>query len=281
MQFRKHAAIGLMAATALVGAVATVPSAASASGLAPVPVVQVHVTNNSVQVGAHNVITAGRTIFHVTTGKGVHQINIVRLKKGYTLPQFGQDIGKAFGGDVKAINRVDRRTVLRGGTEAGPKHPGAFSANLPAGTFYFIDVNTNALSQVRVVGKATPRQSIPNGGTISLYTYGFQTDRPALARHGWVHLVNKADQPHFVQFQQVKESTTNAQVRSYFDHHAQGRPSWGLPTNFGTGVLTQGQSGDVYLNLPPGKYLIACFWPDFMTGMPHAFMGMWKLIHLK
>ncbi len=281
MQFRKHAAIAVAVTAAVTGSLATVPSAAGAAGLAPVPIVQVHVTNKGIQVGAHNTVTAGRTIYHVTTGKGVHQINVVKLKKGYSLPQFGQDIGKAFGGDVKAINRVDRRTVLRGGTEAGPKNPGAFTANLPAGTFYFLDVNTNKFAAVKVVGKATPRKNVPNGGTIGLYTYGFTTDRPALTHAGWVHLVNNADQPHFVQFQEVKESTTNAQVRSYFKHHAQGQPSFGLRPNFGTGVMTQGQNSDVYLNLPAGKYLIACFWPDFKTGMPHAFMGMWKLIHLK
>jgi hypothetical protein len=281
MQFRKHAAIGLMAATAVAGSLATVPTAAGAAGLAPVPIVQVRDTHNGVKVGANNTITAGRTIFHVTTDKGAHQLNIVKLKKGYTLPQFGQDIGKAFGGDVKAINRVDRRTVLRGGTQAGQKNPGAFTANLPAGTFYFIDVDTNQLAAVKVVGKAIPRKHVPTGGTISLYTYGFQTDRPALTTGGWIHLANHADQPHFVQFQKVKEGTTNAQVRRYFKSNAHGQPSFALRPNFGAGVLTQGQNGDVFVNLPPGKYLIACFWPDFRTGMPHAFMGMWKLIHLK
>jgi hypothetical protein len=281
MQFRKRVAIALAASAAVAGSLAAVPIAAGAAGVAPVPVIPVHVTNNGIKVGANNTVPAGRSIFHVTTGKGVHQVNIVRLKKGYSLPQFGQDIGQALSGNVKAVNRVDRRTVLRGGTEAGPKNPGAFTANLPAGTFYFIDVNTNKFVAVRVVGKSTPRQSVPNGGTIGLYTYGFTTDRPALTRQGWVHLVNNADQPHFVQFQEVKESTTNAQVRHYFKSGARGNPSWGLRPNFGTGVMTQGQNSDVYLNLPAGKYLIACFWPDFKTGMPHAFMGMWKLIHLK
>ena len=280
MQFRKHAAIAVAASAAVVGTLAAAPTAADAARLAPVPVVPVHVTNKSIQVGAHNTIVAGRTIFHVTTGKGVHQINIVKLKKGYSLPQFGQDIGAALSGNVKAVNRVDRRTVLRGGTEAGPKHPGAFSANLPAGQFLFIDVNTNKFRFVKVVGRQTPRQQVPSGGTIGLYTYGFVTNKPTLPHMGWVHLVNNADQPHFVQFQEVKESTTNAQVNRYFKGGAKGQPSWGLRPNFGTGVMTNGQNGDVYLNLPPGKYLIACFWPDFRTGMPHAFMGMWKLIHL-
>jgi hypothetical protein len=26
---------------------------------------------------------------------------------------------------------------------------------------------------------------------------------------------------------------------------------------------------------------VMCFWPDDETGMPHAFMGMWKLISLR
>jgi hypothetical protein len=281
MQFRKHAAIAVAATAAVVGTLAAAPTAADAARLAVVPVVPVHVTNKSIQVGAHNTIAAGRTIFHVTTGNGVHQVNIVKLKKGYSLGQFGQDIGPALGGNVKAINRVDRRTVLRGGTEAGPKHPGAFSANLPAGKFLFIDVNTNKFTFVKVVGRQTPRQQVPSGGRIGLYTYGFVTNKQTLPNVGWVHLVNNADQPHFVQFQEVKGSTTNAQVRHYFKTGARGNPSWGLRPNFGTGVMTQGQNSDVYLNLPAGKYLIACFWPDFKTGMPHAFMGMWKLIQLK
>jgi hypothetical protein len=33
-------------------------------------------------------------------------------------------------------------------------------------------------------------------------------------------------------------------------------------------------------DLPAGEYLLACFWPDRFTGMPHFFMGMWKLINL-
>jgi hypothetical protein len=31
-------------------------------------------------------------------------------------------------------------------------------------------------------------------------------------------------------------------------------------------------------DLPAGKYFIACFWPDYFTGMPHFLMGMWKLV---
>jgi hypothetical protein len=33
--------------------------------------------------------------------------------------------------------------------------------------------------------------------------------------------------------------------------------------------------------MPAGRYVVACYWPDDDTGMPHAFMGMFKLITLR
>ena len=38
----------------------------------------------------------------------------------------------------------------------------------------------------------------------------------------------------------------------------------------------------VNYDLPPGQYVIMCFFPDpNMQGMVHALMGMLKMIHLK
>jgi len=79
----------------------------------------------------------------------------------------------------------------------------------------------------------------------------------------------------------VKPGTTNSQVRRFFKHGGNSQPSFALPGSYGFGVLTQRQSAAQYINLKPGKYLIACFWPDFRTGMPHALMGMWKLLVLR
>jgi hypothetical protein len=45
-----------------------------------------------------------------------------------------------------------------------------------------------------------------------------------------------------------------------------------------TGVLSPGKSQLFSYHLPAGKYFIACFWPDYFTGMPHFLMGMWKLV---
>jgi hypothetical protein len=65
-----------------------------------------------------------------------------------------------------------------------------------------------------------------------------------------------------------------------FHHHAQGHPSFLLRPNLDSGIVTQSQDSGLYLNLPRGKHLLACYRPDLRTGMPHAFMGMWKLVQL-
>ena len=276
MGLRKNAAIAVAATAAVVGSMATAVTAADAAAAAPVPVVTVHVNDHRVLVGKNNTISAGRTIFRSSTGNGDHLMNVVRFHNGYTLPQFGQDIGKAFQGDVKAIRRVDRNVVFRGGAEATPNKPGAFSATLPAGHFLFFDANTNKFTMVNVVGKIKPRQSRPEPEPDRDLLVRLRAEPGADPAHG-LDVVDQQGRPAALRRVPAGEvvDTRTKQVRSYFKHGAQGQPSWALRGSTGTGVLSQGQDSAMWLNLPAGKYLIACFWPDFRTGMPHAFMGMW------
>jgi hypothetical protein len=46
-------------------------------------------------------------------------------------------------------------------------------------------------------------------------------------------------------------------------------------------VISPGRSMTVDYDLPPGQYVLLCFMPDpKMHGMPHALMGMIKMVHL-
>jgi hypothetical protein len=48
-----------------------------------------------------------------------------------------------------------------------------------------------------------------------------------------------------------------------------------------TGTLSPGRSMTVDYDLPPGQYVVMCFFPDpEMGGVPHALMGMLEMIHL-
>ena len=92
---------------------------------------------------------------------------------------------------------------------------------------------------------------------------------------------NQADQPHFLVLQHVKSSTTNKQGSEVHQvRRSQGNPSWVLKANTDSGVVSPNRSQLLNYDLPAGKYLVACFWPDYFTGMPHVNMGMWKLVTL-
>lgn len=276
-----HVRIRAVAAAAGIGvalAATAVAGAAPASAAEPVPVITIHVNNSGIHLSSGNNIHAGRVLYRVVTNNGDHLVNFARLRNGYTLPQFASDIGRAFGGDTKATKRVDRNTVFRGGTEVRPDKPGAFSAELGAGRFLLFDANTNAHTWVYVHGTKPARAFLPNRSSIRLYSYGFDPMPDSIPHKAWTLLTNKADQPHFIEFQHVKNGTTRAQVQRSF--RSNGPPTYTLPGSVGSGVITQGQHQGFYYDLPPGRYLIACFWPDFRTGMPHAFMGMYRLITL-
>jgi hypothetical protein len=218
-------------------------------------------------------------MFRVVTGKGDHTLQIARLHRGCTLAQAGADLNKSFGGDVAAIRRVDSHITFRGGAEARPNHPGRFGTTLHAGHFVFLDQNSNTVAMVTVVGTAPSRRALPRSSAITAFSYGFGTSSDTIPASGWTHVANQSDQPHFVEFQHVKPGTTPAMVRRALKSNKQ--PSWILRGGTSTGVISPYFGEAFHYDLPPGKYFIACWWPDDDTGMPHAMMGMWKLIWLK
>jgi hypothetical protein len=221
----------------------------------------------------------GRYRFHVVSASGSHTFQLLSFRNGYTAEQAQQDFGKAFSGDVDAVKRVDNGIVFRGGADANAKHPADMVATLPAGPLVAIDQNGDAVAPLNVAGKKVKSGRTPHSGTFTAFTYGWGVSSH-LPATGTVKVVNQADQPHFLVLQRVKTSTTTAQVRKFIKSGAQGNPPWALKAGTDSGVLSPGKSQLVSYDLPAGKYFVACFWPDFITGMPHFMMGMWKLVTL-
>jgi hypothetical protein len=256
-------------------------AAASASSPAKAPVVVVHMSSKAITVG-HGIhrMRAGSTIFKVESARGDHELQIAKLRPGYSLAEAGADVNKAFGGDVAAVRRVDANIVFRGGAEARPGHPGYAAVKLRAGDYVFLDQSSNAYVIMHVHGTEPARTLPARRGSVTTFTYGFGNSPAKLPAKGWVHVNNVSDQPHFVVFNHVKPGTTGAMVRKYFHGMSEAPPPWGLRASISTGVISPNVGQLVHYNLPPGKYLMACFWPDDDTGMPHAVMGMWKLVWL-
>jgi hypothetical protein len=270
------------AVLSLSGLPSTVAVAAPAAGKSPVPTVVAHMSKSAIHLSVGHTLHAGRVQFHVVSSEGGHTLQVLRLHKGYTLQQAKTDVNKAFGGDLKAIRRVDNRITWMGGAPARVGHPGDFSIKLPHGDFVLIDQNNPTFFRLHVFGKAPARPRVPTTSSITTFTYGFGTTPSTLPSSGWTRVGNVSDQPHFVVMQRVKDGTTPRMVRKFLKKHGlQGNPPWALKASTSTGVISPNHHQALRYSLPKGKYLLACFWPDDETGMPHILMGMWDLVRLR
>lgn len=276
-------AIAAAAATALFAVTAAVTGAAPAA--AAVKTVKVRMSDSAITFSGGGATTAngvttlaaGRYRFHVVSASGNHILQLLSFRNGYTAEQAQKDFEAAFSGDVAAVQRIDNGVVFRGGAGAREKNPGDMVVTLPAAQLVAMDVNGDAVAPLNVVGKVGKTGGASWSGRYTAFTFGWGVSKN-LPASGMVKFVNRSDQPHFLVLQRVKASTTNAQVRKAL--RSQGDPKWLLKATADSGVVSPGKSQLFDYDLPPGKYFIACFWPDYFTGMPHFMMGMWKLVTL-
>lgn len=272
-------AAGALAATCLIGTPAAIAS--SATTKPQPPTVVAHISSKAIRLSVGKQMRAGRVIFDVRTKHGDHAMQILRLHRGYTPAQASSDINKAFSGNVKAVRRVDHNITFLGGAETRPNKPGQVAIDLGAGNYMVVDQDSQAGTALKVTGTAPARAMVPASSQITLFTYGFGTEPTTIPASGWTRVNDQSDQPHFLVFNHVKANTTNKMVRRYIASGSQKPPAFGLDGGTSAGVISPGKTQVFHYDLPAGKYLIACFWPDDDTGMPHFNMGMWKLIELK
>lgn len=251
-------------------------SAGAASSTAPARVT-VTMTKQTVKADVQKV-QAGRIEFVAKRGDHHHHTLVVAsLAKGFTINQAGQDINAAFQGNVKAVRTIDRKVHWYGGTDA----PGRFVVSLPAGKFILLDEDGNGLGRLTVTSPKVARTAPPSSATVfaaaTTHGFGFKV-KGTISHDGWVTFSNKTDEPHFLEIDRVKPSTTRAYIRKHIQDNSQPAKVIGLKAE--TAPIGPGKSGELKLNVPKGKYLIACFWPSRDNGMPHAFMGMYKLVHI-
>lgn len=271
------------AVTAALGAGIVGPAVAPIAAQATngVPTITATVTSKAVTLSSGHTVQAGRVIFKVVVPKGDHELQLLKLAPGYTTAMANKDINAAFSGKVAAVKRVDTKITWFGGAEATPGKAGYFAETLYAGKYYLIDQNSHAHTTLTVTGSPVARPWIANSSTI----IGNAKDRfggdSVLPHSGWTLVRDTSDEPHFVVFQQVKKGTTRHDVEEYFKAGDESQPAFALGPNTSTGVISGGTQMLFHYSLPKGEYVILCFWPSDENGMPHAMMGMYKIITLK
>ncbi len=235
--------------------------------------------------------SAGRLDISLTAKKGEQEIAIMRLHKGYTIADLKRDFG-TYGQSqqnptpqgIKALNRIVKHTTFYGGLDTGTGHNSVSgSVVLPrVGTYYLLnDANGPGSSEavkLHVTAK-TGSRSAPAIAAVERAITAKRFRGPThLPASGTVEFKNDStNSPHFMFLQHVKKGTTRKQVIKSFKSNGPGPE---LPGAAGTDVLFMGHAMTLTYNLPAGDYAQLCFFPDLKTGMPHAFMGMVRIVHL-
>ena len=201
------------------------------------------------------------------------------------------DLAEEFSNDpstaAKGTRDLKRDVLTYGLADVSPARGALVTRGLRAGTYYLMDLG-NTPSGAPATTKLTVRRHSGYRSRV-LHRHARATVRVTSAdrfrvrgrmpAHGTIRVANVSDTLHFVAFQRVKRGTTDRQVQQYFDSNPSGPPPWGLQSpTMGTDVLTPGQSLKLTYRLHRGTYVLLCFVADDKTGMPHAFMGMHKVV---
>ena len=282
-------ALAMACAGALASAPLMAPVSASASAersVAPRAAAMPHITakikKNKITLKGTSGLRAGRVGLEV---KGQGTVEFAMFDKGYEPTDFAADVDKFNAkGDTKALKRAIANTTILGGLGGGdtgtivlPK-AGSYTAfsigrKTVLGPTFRASGPARKASAPRVDGKLIAKKGLSWGGASQL---------PAKGR---LMFKNKRDagQPHFVALQQVTEGTTVDQLLEALQQSGPNSPPppFLLEGAFDTGTLSPGHDMTADYDLPPGQYALMCFFPDpSMKGMPHALMGMVRMIHL-
>jgi hypothetical protein len=104
---------------------------------------------------------------------------------------------------------------------------------------------------------------------------------------------NVGQQPHFILLIQGPDDMTQEQVQVALEEQMQAEMS-GTPAAYsginpdedlidlgGTGTQSTGTLSWNELMIPePGRYILACFFPDMAEGAPHAYLGMFTVVEV-
>jgi hypothetical protein len=260
--------------------VPTTASAASAAVRAEAALqsITIKVAKKAITVRGARGLDAGRVEIKV---KGRGTAEVMMFDRGYDVGDFRKDlIAFERKNDIKALKRFLANTEILGGFQPG----GSGTIVLPkAGDYAVFSFGSRGFGSF-TAGKAGRSAPAPDvDGKIIARTGPKWAGSSHLPAKG-TFLFKNADRtvPHFVELQQVAEGTTIDQVMEFLTSEEQGPPpAWALPARMDTASLSPGRKMTVDYDLPPGQYVVLCFFPDpNMKGMPHAFMGMVEMIHL-
>ncbi|HSV38609.1 MAG TPA: hypothetical protein VLI04_07595 [Nocardioidaceae bacterium] len=264
------------------------PAAVSdtAARMAPTPKLTVTLTKDGHTVDGPKTFKAGRVALEVKVRKRYGAVGVIKLKAGYTLKAAEQDLFSAFGPepDLARLMKFNRKTTFFGGISGARGTVRDGTIVLPrAGKYLIYDFGGPhfvRLATLNVTGPAVKRPVPHSDGLVVAKTDARWGGSKTLPHKGTLTFKNAAtDSPHFLSMGRVARGTTRAQVLACIAE--EGPCGFFRDESLDLEPLDEGKSMTVNYDLPRGTYVQLCFYPDHMTGAPHAAMGMVRIVTLK
>lgn len=292
---RGFAALAVATTTAAGLVVTGIGAAAGASHpthakQAATPTITVTAAKGSFKVSVPKKLPAG-TVDIVSTGttKGA-AFSIASLKSGYSLADLKKDYiasNQNSKSALKALNHLVDNTTFYGGLDATKSQSLSGTVVLPKPGTYYLASEAKKLKHVTkltVTGKASKGSPVTSSATVKAKSgdrFGGDTSLPASGTITFKNVSKGSTaSPHFLVLQHVSDGTTKKEIEAYFASGSNQPPSFIQTGGSTTDVISPGHQMTETYDLPAGTYAELCFFPDLKTGMPHAFMGMIKIVSL-
>jgi hypothetical protein len=292
-----HLRIGL--AAALVATLGILGQAPAASAAGDIPVVDIAVAGTQATI-SQTTMRPGVVEFHVGQtpvvpgdNGGPDSLIVIRTDQldaflAALATVFAEDPGNpaSMAAAAQGMRSVHALVTAYGGGLKGT----VWQVALPSGTYYVIG------GQSTLQGLATPVSFTvagqPRAAAIHPVQAAFWATGPVgdnqwrFAQLGrqpveWFAFRNNAHELHFLNLSGVKASTTDAMIKKAFAATDGPQPGFFTGPDINFDVISPGVRVAVKGPLPAGRYFVACFIPSETDGMPHAFMGMWKLVNVR
>ena len=188
--------------------------------------------------------------------------------------------------------------LFAGGTFIGPGQTTRLVVDLPPGEWIAWG-DDPAAPWAPVMFEATGEMptDLPEpeaAATIVMGEYVIEVAEGALAGGSQVvRIDNIGAQPHFIIASRGPDDMTEDQVATVLDEEMQAEMT-GTPAaysdldpnteltqeGFFSGTQSGGTSLWLEVDMPPGRYVLVCFFPDLGDGVPHAFHGMYTVVEV-
>jgi hypothetical protein len=247
---------------------------------------------NSLKVSVPPHLTAGRVELTLIAGKGEQAFSVLRLHGSYTISDFASDWATYAAAQeqptadaLKALNRAVKHITFMGGLDSGNGHKTVTGTVVLAKAADYYVVNDNEgpnfkapVVKLPVAGPVAARHAPAAAATVKATTSDRFRGSTNLPASGTIKFENVAKaSPHFVSMIHLKDGTTRKQVIKALQ--SPGPPPF-EHGSVGADIISPGHAMTLTYTLPAGDYAEVCFFPDLKTGMPHAFMGMVRIVHL-